>query len=60
MSMNILKAHPVLIICLLGLVAGGLALFVFKLPVGSVLTYGFILACPLLHILMMKGGNHKH
>ncbi len=33
---------------------------VFKVPVNTVATTAIFLACPLLHIFMMKSGNHKH
>lgn len=37
-----------------------LAVVVFKVSVGTVFFAGTLLACPLLHIWMMKGGSHKH
>ncbi len=36
------------------------AVFIFKVPMGTLLFAGALLACPLLHIWMMKGGDHKH
>lgn len=45
-------------LCLLGIVAGLGAIFIFKVPLSSIFTFGFILLCPLLHLFMMK--NHKH
>ena len=48
-------------ICLIGVGIAAVAVFMFKLPVKSVLLYGFLLACPLMHIFMMKGhGEHQH
>lgn len=37
-----------------------IAIMVFKVPVNTVATTAIFLACPLLHIFMMKNGNHKH
>lgn len=34
------------------------ALFVFKIPSSSLLYFGLILLCPLMHLFMM--GNHGH
>ncbi|KKS46992.1 hypothetical protein A3J20_04315 [Candidatus Gottesmanbacteria bacterium RIFCSPLOWO2_02_FULL_42_29] len=41
-------------LCAAGLGAGFVALTVFKIPPANILTYGVILACPLLHLVMMK------
>ena len=41
-------------LCVAGLGAGFVALTVFKMPPANILTYGVILACPLLHLVMMK------
>lgn len=35
------------------------AVFIFKVPVGSVFIFGAVLLCPLMHLWMM-GGGHKH
>ncbi|MFZ5535352.1 MAG: hypothetical protein ACOY3M_04370 [Patescibacteria group bacterium] len=37
-----------------------LAITVFKVPVNTIATGALFLACPLLHVLMMKNGDHKH
>ena len=37
-----------------------IALTVFKVSAGSLLYIGLFLACPLLHVFMMRGGGHKH
>lgn len=42
-------------ICLIGIGLAAVAIFVFKLPVNSVLFFGFLLACPLLHVFMGHG-----
>ena len=47
-------------ICLLAVAAALLAIVVFGVPVGTVATFGILLACPLMHVFMMKGGQHKH
>src|SRR4030042_829131 len=49
------KKHVLLMLaCCLVPVFALSAIFVFKLPVSRVLYFGFILSCPLSHILMMK------
>jgi hypothetical protein len=49
-----------LLICLLIAVFAAVGLFVFKLPIQSLLLYGLVAACPLMHLFMMGGGKHKH
>ncbi|KKU92254.1 MAG: hypothetical protein UY21_C0003G0030 [Microgenomates group bacterium GW2011_GWA1_48_10] len=45
----------------LALIASALAaIFVFKIPVGSVFLFGVVLLCPLMHFWMVKSGGHKH
>jgi hypothetical protein len=46
--------------CIVLFVAAVIAISVFKVPVKSLLTYGILLACPLLHLIMMRGNDHKH
>ena len=36
-----------------------IAITIFRVPISTLVFGGFLLACPLMHILMMKGG-HKH
>jgi len=47
-------------ICL-GLVALAIgAVAIFRIPVSTVIFGAVLLACPLMHIWMMKDGGHKH
>lgn len=48
-------------LCALGLVAAVVALTVFKVSPQNLLFFGILLACPLMHVFMMKGhGGHGH
>lgn len=40
--------------------AAVVAIFVFKVPVNTVLLVGLLLLCPLAHLFMMRGREHKH
>lgn len=58
------KKHTYLMLacCLIPLAALA-AIYVFDLPVNSVLYVGIILLCPLLHFVMMRGmmgDDHQH
>lgn len=44
-------------ICLLGIGIAAVAVFLFKIPVSSVLFFGFLLACPFMHLFMGHGGH---
>jgi membrane protein implicated in regulation of membrane protease activity len=49
-----------LLICL-GLIALAVGSVVFfNVSISTVFFLGFALACPLMHIWMMKDGGHKH
>ncbi|MBI5614544.1 DUF2933 domain-containing protein [Candidatus Gottesmanbacteria bacterium] len=37
-----------------------IAIAVFKISVNNLFTVGILLACPLMHLWMMKSGGHKH
>lgn len=37
-----------------------IAISVFKVSINSLVYGAALLACPLIHIWMMKNGNHKH
>lgn len=57
---NTQKKTNWLLICT-GLVAVMfIAVKIFGVPLTNVVYFGAILACPLLHILMMRNGGHKH
>lgn len=47
-------------ICLVLLTVVFIAISIFRVPVGTLFFAGALLACPLLHLWMMKGGDHKH
>ncbi len=34
------------------------ALYLLKVPPNTLITFGIFLACPLMHIFMMKGMHH--
>jgi hypothetical protein len=36
------------------------AVTVFNISISTLVIGAFLLACPLMHIFMMRGGNHKH
>lgn len=48
-----------LLICSIVILAVLVAIFIFKVTPGSVFFYGILLACPLMHFLTMKSGDHK-
>ncbi len=59
--MHMSKKHVLIMLacCLIPLVALA-AIFVFKIPVTSVIYLGILLLCPALHLLMMRNmlGHH--
>ncbi len=49
-----------LLICVGVIAAVFIAVKIFAVPLSNVFYFGIILACPLMHILMMRNGGHKH
>jgi accessory gene regulator protein AgrB len=56
-----MKKHLLLmLICCLIPVIGLTAVFLFDIPMNTVLWIGLILFCPLSHLMMMKYMPHEH
>ena len=49
-----------LLMCLMIAGAALSAVFIFKIPFTNVLFFSLFLVCPLMHLFMMKGMDHKH
>lgn len=60
MERKSLISAKTLSICLLLLAVVFVAISVFRVPAGTLFFAGALLACPLLHLWMMRGGGHKH
>lgn len=50
----------IFIFCLLGVGVLLAAIYLFKVPVSSLFSFGFLLLCPLMHFFMMKGHSMKN
>jgi len=51
--------NKILTICLIVTSLFAAAIFIFKVPANTVLVYGAILLCPLMHFFMMGHGGHE-
>lgn len=49
-----------IVICLSLLALVIIAITIFKVSIGNLFFVMALLACPLLHILMMRHGDHRH
>ncbi|MBI2086127.1 DUF2933 domain-containing protein [Candidatus Daviesbacteria bacterium] len=59
-SLKLIRSK-LLIICLAALGVVFVAVTIFKVSIGNLLYFAVFLACPLMHIFMMKGhGGHDH
>jgi len=55
------KSHILLmLLCCLIPLAGIAAIMLFRVPTSSVLYFGLVLLCPLMHVLMMATMRHDH
>lgn len=52
--------NKILTICLILAAVGMAAIYIFKVPLNSILIYGAILLCPLMHVFMMNHGDHSN
>lgn len=58
--MNFGLSTKTITICLVLIGVAITAVTVFRVSVNSLVFIGLLLACPLMHIFMMRDGNHKH
>lgn len=50
----------IFVLCVLGVVTALVTVRLFEIPIGNILYFGVFLACPLMHVFMMRGpGNDK-
>ncbi len=50
----------IMLACCLIPLAALAAILVFKVPVNSVIYFGLLLLCPVLHFVMMRNMGHSH
>jgi len=56
-----LTKGKLLLVCLAVFAIATIAITVFKIPVGNLFFFAILIACPLMHVFMMKGhGGHDH
>ena len=59
--MNMTKKHMLIMLaCCLVPLAALAAITVFNVPANTVITFGILLLCPLLHFAMMRNMGHQH
>lgn len=49
-----------LLLCVGVIAAAFIAVKIFGVQLSNVVYFGVLLACPLMHILMMRNGGNKH
>jgi len=50
----------IMLVCCLLPITVLASIYVFKIPIRTVLWIALLLACPLSHLFMMKAMSHKH
>ena len=54
------RIQKVLGICIAVATLAFVAIWIFKVTPTNLIFVGALLLCPLLHVFMMRGGDHKH
>jgi hypothetical protein len=55
-----MNGRKIFVVCFGLAIVAVIAVSVFKVSFRSLLFAGAVLACPLMHVWMMKDGKHKH